>query len=122
MRFPPLPLLLLRLAIASCFLGFGIWEIVGPNLWTAYVPAFAAAVVDAKTLVFTHGIVLVAVAAGILSGWRPRVWSALAVLVLVELCVTIAMDEGLTDVLIRDIALLLAAGSLFASELGRRAS
>ena len=117
---PPLPLLFLRLSIASCFAAFGVWEIVGPNLWTAYVPPAVAALVDPVTLVFIHGIVLVVTAVGLLSGWRPRLWSGVAVAVLLELCITIWLDEGLSDVLIRDVALLLAAASLFAQSMERK--
>lgn len=109
-----LPVLLSRLGIASCFLGFGLWELIAPRLWTSYVPEFAGAIIPAVTLVTVHGILLTATALGVLSGKLPRFFTGLAVLMLLEICIDIFVQEGFTDILIRDIAILLFAAALFA--------
>lgn len=109
-----LPIFLARLGIASCFLGFGIWELIAPNLWTAYVPEFAGAIVDPTLLVSMHGVVLTVTALGVLSGKLPRFFTAVATLILLEICIDIFLQEGFTDIFIRDVSILLFAAALFA--------
>jgi hypothetical protein len=110
----PLPLLLARLALAACFLGFGIWEIVAPNLWTIYIPSFLQGFYPIL-LIELHGIALTVAALGVLSGYFPRFFTGLSALLLLEITVEILIQEGFTDVFIRDLALFLFACSLFAS-------
>lgn len=114
---PSLPRLLARLGVAFCFLGFGIWEITNPNLWTVYVPEHALIFGDPVRLVFIHGIVLTVTAFGVLSGFFARFWTGLATLILIDLCITIWVQEQFTDVFIRDVSLLLFTASLFTVEI-----
>jgi hypothetical protein len=102
-----LPRILGQLAIAFCFLSFGIWELVAPNLWTMYVPSLISAMIDAKLLVFVHGIVLTIIGLGILSGFYRWLFLGLSVLVMLEICLSLILDEGFTETLIRDGAILL---------------
>jgi hypothetical protein len=106
MRTPPLPVLLARLGLAFCFLGFGIWELVAPRLWTAYLPSYLSTF-HPIALILIHGAVLTFAALGVLSGWRPKFFTALAALVLFDICLEVFLQDGFTDVFIRDIGLLL---------------
>lgn len=113
MRFPPLPLFLARLALAVTFLGFGLWEIIAPNLWTMYLPEFLKEFYP-QQLVLVHGILLTVTALGVLSGYYARFFTGLAVLLLLEVTGGIWIQEGFTEIFIRDMGLLLFASSLFA--------
>ena len=107
------PRLLGQLAIAFCFLSFGIWETIAPNIWTVYVPAFMSAMVDAKMLVFVHGIALSIIGLGVLSGFYRAFFLGLAVLVMLEITTSLIFEEGFTDTLIRDGAILLFILGMF---------
>lgn len=119
MRLPPLPVLLPRLAIAFCFLSFGIWELVHPTLWTVYVPPFLNAVARPTSLVFLHGVVLTVTALGVLFGYAARFWTSVAVLIMLELCIMIGWEEGFSDVFIRDVAILLFTAGLWSGTWNR---
>ncbi len=110
MRLPPLPQLLSRLALAACFLGFGVWELLAPSQWTTYLPAFLAGTAPIA-LVIAHGVALSAAALGVLSGYAPRFWWTLSTLLLLNITVEILLQEGFTDVFIRDAALSLFAAA-----------
>lgn len=109
----PLPLLLGRLALAFCFLSFGIWEIIAPSWWTSYIPGFLNGI-DPIMLVLAHGIALTIAGLGVLSGYFPRFFTGLSALMLLEISVEILMQEGFSDVFIRDVALLLFTCAMFA--------
>ena len=96
-----------RVAVAFAFLSFGIWEIIAPNLWILYVPAYASAILDAKLLVFLHGIALVVIALGVLSGYYSKIFTALAALMMLKIVVELILADGWTETLIRDITILL---------------
>jgi hypothetical protein len=114
MRLPPLSTLLTRAALAFCFLGFGLWELISPRLWIIYVPEYMSQIADPAMLVFVHGITLTVTALGVLSGWFPRFFTAVASLIMLEICIEIWVGEGFTDVFIRDVAILLFAAAMFA--------
>ncbi len=113
----PLPLLLARLGLAFCFLGFGIWEIVAPTLWTTYLPEFLSGF-HPVLLIELHGIALTVSALGVLSGYFPKFFTGISALILLDICIEIFLQEGFTDVFIRDIALLLFTCALFADAIG----
>lgn len=104
------------LAIAFCFLSFGIWELLDSHLWIGYVPAFASNILDATLLVQIHGVALIFVALGVLSGFYPKVFLGLSILLMLEICFTLIFEEGFTDTFIRDGAILLFIIGLFVEQ------
>ncbi len=101
-----------RLGVAFCFLGFGIWEILSPSLWTTYLPEMLKDM-QPLLLIKMHGIVLTVVGLGVLSGYARSWFTALATLLMLDVCIEIFLQEGFTDVFIRDGALLLFTAALF---------
>lgn len=108
----PFSLWFYRLGIATCFLGFGLWELIAPSLWKDYLPAFTRGAYEIPLVQF-HGALLTIVALGVLSGYWRKLFTGLAMLMLLEVCVAIGFDEGFSDTLIRDVGLLLLACGLF---------
>lgn len=108
--------ILSRLALAVILVGFGLWEIIQPAYWTAFVPSFLSGVAPAETLVFLHGIVLLVIGAAIFSGFYLRIASVLAALVMVEIIGVLLLESGFTDLIIRDVVVLLLALSLVFDE------
>lgn len=115
-----LPKFLARLGVASCFLGFGVWELVAPTLWTTYVPAFAGSMMNPVTLVLIHGALLTIAALGVLSGRHATFFTGLSFLIMLEICFEIFFQEGFTDVFIRDVSIFLFTAALFADAYGAR--
>lgn len=81
-----------------------------PVSWASYFPDFVRAVpVDLIVLLYAFGIIEVALALWILSGWRIRVPAALAALVLVAI---VAVNLAEFEVLFRDLAIAAMALAL----------
>jgi hypothetical protein len=121
MQLPTLSLFLARLGVVFCFVAFGIWELQAPDIWSTYVPGYMAAIAPLTLLVQIHGVVLLVIALGVLSGVWPRLWTLLATLVLAELCLVVFEGEGFSDVFVRDVSLLLFSAALTAQAWKRRA-
>ncbi len=115
----PLSTILARIALAFCYLGFGIWEIISPKAWTTYLPAFLKTM-NPILLIEVHGIALTVAALGVLSGYFQKFFTAFSVLLLLDICVEIFFQEGFTDIFIRDVSLLLFACALFAGAFARK--
>lgn len=105
--------LLTRISLAFVFIGIGIWEIVQPSYWGMYVPPFVSSIIATNTFVVIHGIALVVIGTAVLLGIYLRVASALAVLVMLTIVVSLTFYFGFNDIVIRDIAILLIAAALF---------
>lgn len=103
--------ILTRLAIAVLFLGFGIWEIIQPGYWVAFVPTQLASL-GAVTLVTVHGIILLAIGLAVLLGIYLRIAAILATLVMIEIMATLVIESGFTDLVIRDAVVLILAASM----------
>ncbi len=109
-----IPLLIERLGLAFCFLSIGLWELVDPAYWFGYVPSFAQPLGDMSVMVRIHGATLVLIAAAVLSGFRLRIASGLATLMLLQIVAVLALESGFTEILVRDIAILALAAAVFA--------
>ncbi len=105
--------LLARISLAFVFISIGIWEIVQPSYWGMYVPPFFSAIIATNTFVMIHGMALVLIGTAVLLGIYLRVASALAVLVMLTIVASLTFYFGFNDIVIRDIAILLIAASLF---------
>lgn len=101
-----------RIALAVIFIGIGIWEIVQPQYWNAFVPAFLSSSISANLLVNVHGVILLIIGLAVLSGAYLRIAAILATLVMLEIIVLLVFESGFTDLLIRDTAVLLLAVAL----------
>ena len=105
--------MLTRVALAFVFVIFGLWEMTNPQGWTAFVIPAIANLYNPVYLVVAHGFVLFVIGVALLLGIYIRVFSALAVLVMLEVIASLFILSGFTDVLVRDVAILLLAASLF---------
>lgn len=102
---------LLVAAVSVVFLGFGVWELVNPQYWVSFLPSFLSGFAP-LVLVRLHGIALVLVAAWLLSGWKLRIAAVFATLLMLEINTSLLIEYGFSDLLIRDVGILLAAAAL----------
>ncbi len=104
--------LLLRIGIAISFLYPPFDGLTNPNNWIGYFPAFITAFPIAP-LTLLHGfeIIEVILAAWILSGWRIRLPSLIAALMLIAIVV---FNLNQFSILFRDVTIALAALALAA--------
>ncbi|HEV2360027.1 MAG TPA: hypothetical protein VGZ23_20765, partial [bacterium] len=84
---------------------FGVWELTGPGQWTGYVPDVTAAAVSPVSLILSDGWILFVLAAAALVDFAAPVTSWVAVAVMAEIVLGLAVTSGLTDVLVRDVGL-----------------
>ena len=102
-----------RIALAFIFMTFGVWEIIQPGYWTAFVPQFALAFASPFTLIMIHGAVLVILGLGLILLPRyRRIIASISALVLLIIIVTIVTSSGFSDILVRDMTIFLFTLSL----------
>lgn len=106
---------IIRFAISFIFVVFGVWELVQPSYWAAFVPKFVTAVFNPLFAARAHGLLLVILGIFLISGFRKRLASILSTLVLLSIVVSVFLFLGFSDTLVRDIVILLAAFSLLFS-------
>ncbi len=99
--------LMTRAAIGFVFASFGLWELFDPQYWTGFVPNGISAIIASQTLVLLHGVVLLVLGTAILLGAWLRWTAILATLMLVEICAGLLLASGFSDLLVRDLGLLL---------------
>ena len=104
---------LMRIGLAFVFISIGIWEIVQPSYWGMYVPPFLSAIIATNTFLEIHGSVLVVVGIAILLGAYLRIASALAVVIMLSIVISLIYYFGFNDIMIRDVAILMLAAALF---------
>lgn len=106
--------ILSRGAITFVFTVFGVWEVIQPMYWAAFVPAFVTALAPVTTLVTIHGIALTLIGIGmaVLKRRAFRIAAVLATLVMLEIVVSLLAVGHFPDILVRDVAILLLAASL----------
>lgn len=105
---------LMRLSLGGLFLCFGVWELVQPTYWSAFVPAFVSNVADPNLLTRIHGALLVIVGALIVSGFLPVLAAVAAILILLEIVLMLIVEIGFSDLIIRDTATLILSCALLA--------
>ena len=104
--------ILTRLAVAQVLIIFGIWEIVQPVYWNSFVPAFVSSFMNINLFVQLHGTFILILGIAILIGAYLRISAALAVLTTLAVIVFLLISSGFSDIIIRDIVIVLAAASL----------
>ena len=122
MFYSRLPQYLSRAAVAFVFLCFGSWELAAPSHWIFYVPDFVARLADPTLLVRLHGAALALIGLAVLLGWWLPVTSGLAALILLEIVVGIVLVDGFSELVVRDVGLLLFTSGLWVQAMRERAA
>ena len=99
-------------ALAFIFIVFGLWEIFNPQYWAGFVPQFAASIFNALILVRIHGVVLSLTALWLVSGKKRKYAAILSSLIMLEIVISLLVSTGFSDLLVRDIVILILAISL----------
>ncbi len=104
--------ILARASFGIVFAGFGIWEILQPSYWSFYVPSFVAGMIGIDFFVELHGIVLLLIGLAVMLGVYLRISASLGVLMMALIIGDLVYLSGFSDIVLRDMALLLIALSL----------
>mgnify|MGYP001575278169 CR=1 FL=1 len=104
--------LITRTGISFIFITFGIWEIVQPGYWTGFVPKLLKDFIDLSLAVQIHGVVLLALGLGVLSGFQTKKFGVASTLVMTSIALSLIINFGFSDILVRDIVILLFASTL----------
>ncbi len=109
--------MLLRAGVAIAFLYPPINALADPNSWIGYFPQFMRGIVDDTLLLHAFGIVEVALALWILSGWKIWLPSFAAAALLLGIVV---FNIPQFQVVFRDLSIALAALALALMHLPRQ--
>lgn len=104
---------LLRLAIASVFAYAAIASFIAPLNWIGYFPVFLRDIVPQQILLNGFSLYELVLSLWLLSGKKTFYAAVIATITLVGIIIA---NIGLTDILFRDFAIILAAASLAVSE------
>lgn len=108
--------LLTRIGISLVFIIFGIWEIMNPPYWAAFLPPFLGSFASPFLLVTIHGAVMLILGIAILTGFYLRISAILAALMMLLIIVALFMLTGYDDLIARDSGLLFLALSIVFDE------
>ncbi len=100
---------ILRIAIAFPMFWAGIRELMNPNDWIGFVPAWTTAIIPQETTLMIHAVSVIIIGLGLLAGFWRALFSAAATLTLLS----IVVFYGLDDITFRDVGLILVAFVLF---------
>lgn len=101
-----------RFGIFFLFLTFGIWEVIDPNYWIGFAPSLIVKSVNVPLLIKIHGIILSIIGAGIFFSRHVKFFAFWATLIMLQIVVSLWFASGFTDMLVRDIAILIFGASL----------
>ncbi len=106
--------LVTRLGLGFVLTWFGIQELRDPASWAIFVPGFISdhSPVAVEDLLLLHGFLLVLAAALIVAGIFYLPGCLLAVGLLVEIVFGLWLDNGMSDLVVRDIGLLAVGAAL----------
>lgn len=110
---------ILRVGLAFAFLYPPLSAFIEPQNWIGYFPSFMHGVVDDTLLLHAFGVLEVAIALSILSGWKIFYSSLLAAVLLVSIVVLNAPEF---PVLFRDLSIAALALSLTLLHAPKRAT
>ena len=95
-----------RVLLGLVLAWFGYHELVQPSLWTGYVPLVSTTSSLAVLLVLAHGWLLLMLAVTLIAGIAVRAAAAVSVAMLLEIVVSLAVTNGLSDLVLRDVGVL----------------
>lgn len=104
--------LVVRLGAAALFLIFGVWEVTQPSYWIGFIPSFAVGLAAPNFLVMVHGVILLFLGFLFLTNSAVRYAAVAATLVLLSMVVTMYMQTGFNDLLVRDAVITVFVASL----------
>lgn len=105
-------------ALGLVFLIFGLWQIFQPAYWLAYLPDWIKNFsLDKNLFVRLNGTFDFFVGLSLILGIYPLIFSALAIIHLLGIILTIGIFN---DISIRDIGLLILAIGIFLENLKKR--
>ena len=84
---------------------FGCHELVQPSVWTGYVPVVSGSTL-LVLLVLAHGWLLLVLAVALFAGIATRAVSAVAAVLLLQIVTSLAISNGLSDLVLRDVGVL----------------
>ncbi|MER3581548.1 MAG: hypothetical protein C4347_01735 [Patescibacteria group bacterium] len=96
-------------ALGFVFLVFGIWQILNPNYWSAYLPLFLRNF-DPNLLFRINGVFNLIVGFSLILNIYPLIFSLLASFHLIGVIFSIGLFN---EIAIRDLGLLLLAIAIF---------
>jgi hypothetical protein len=94
-----------RLLLGLVLAWFGYHELVQPSLWTGYVPVVSGSTL-LVLLVLAHGWLLLMLAVAMSAGIAVRAVAAVVVVLLLQIVTSLAMSNGLSDLVLRDVGVL----------------
>jgi len=105
---------LIRLGLGFVLGWFGLQELRTPAEWAVFVPPFVSALspVGVSDLVLIHGFLLLVAASSVVLGLLFLPGCLLAAGLLAEITFGLWLDNGLNDLVVRDLGLLAMAGAL----------
>lgn len=98
-------------AASFIFLIFGVWELINPQYWVGFVPQFLLTFYP-TILVIIHGIVLTFLGIWIATGKWLRIAAIVGTLVMAQIVISLLVLSGFSDLLVRDVTILLFILSL----------
>jgi uncharacterized membrane protein YphA (DoxX/SURF4 family) len=107
--------LLARIGLAIVLIVFGIWEIMNPLQWAAYLPGFLTNF-SPTLLIYLHGTALIVIGIAVLVGFQLRIAAMLACLMLLGVIVSLITLTGYDDIVVRDVGTLFLALTLVFDE------
>ena len=96
----------LSYALGFVALWFGGNEIMDSGSWAGYLPPFLTETEMANTIVFAHGILLVASGLSLVFNFYRRMGAFVLFLLLLGIVGTLLFTGGLNEISVRDIGLL----------------
>jgi hypothetical protein len=104
----------MRLAMAFVLSWFGIQELRSPAEWAVFVPNFVSdhSPIAINDLIIIHGFLLLVAAAAILFGVFHLLGSLLAMGLLADIILGLWLNDGINDLVIRDLGLMGLAAAL----------
>ncbi len=103
-------------ALGFVFLVFGLWQILNPAYWKAYLPLFLQNF-DPILLFRLNGIFNFIVGLALIFNFYPLIFSGLAILHLIGVIFSIGLYN---DIAIRDLGLLILALAIFLDHLKKK--
>lgn len=104
--------LIVRLGAAALFLTFGVWEAMQPSYWIGFVPSFASSLADPHFIVVVHGVALLLIGILFATNTAVRYTAVAATLVLLCIVITMYLESGFNDLVVRDGAIAIFVASL----------
>ncbi|GBD34784.1 hypothetical protein HRbin35_00535 [bacterium HR35] len=100
-------------ALGFVFFVFGVWQILNPGYWTAYLPKFLTFIAS-ENFFRINGTFNLIVGLGLIFNIYPLIFSALAIFHLLGVIFTLGLYN---DIAIRDLVLLILALGIFLDSL-----